>query len=210
MNQPALKECIVVDGGSRDNTVAKAKAVGARILYSATGRGIQISSGVKQCRGDVIMILHADCTLQVGLLSKVLARINATPDAVGGAVSMVFAQSRPIFSLIAFLNNQRTRFTGIAFGDQAQFWRASVLNRIGGFPQIMLMEDIELSLRLKELGRLLFLNQGVTVSSRRWQKQQSLRKIWLVLRLFTTYLIERRIGIGDPQKAAYYQKYYGN
>ena len=209
MRQPHLKECIVVDGGSRDTTIAKAEAIGARIVNSAKGRGVQIEAGVKQCKGDVIMSLHADCTLQMGLFSRLLARINAMPYVVGGAVAMTFTQSSSFFSLISWLNNARTRLTGIAFGDQAQFFRTGILDKIGGYPPIMLMEDIELSLRLKEQGRLLFLNRGVTVSSRRWQKKQSFRKVGLVLRLFTAYLLERRFGIRDRQMAEYYRTYYG-
>ncbi len=109
---------------------------------------------------------------------------------------------------IAWLNNTRARWTGIAFGDQAQFFRKDALARIGGFPGMMLMEDIELSLRLKEQGQICFISKGVTVSNRRWEKKGFWGNIWRVLWLSCSYLVQRRLGIGDPERRDFYKRYY--
>jgi GT2 family glycosyltransferase len=98
--------------------------------------------------------------------------------------------------------------TGIAFGDQAQFVRAEALRRIGGVPALMLMEDVELSLRLKSAGRVVYLGQGVRTSGRRWQAGNSFRKIVTVLILFVRFLVDRRLGRSERADQEYYRKYY--
>jgi GT2 family glycosyltransferase len=98
--------------------------------------------------------------------------------------------------------------TGISFGDQAQFFRAEVLEQTGGFPAVMLMEDVEFSLRLKDAGRVLFLKNGILASGRRWQRAQFSRSILTVVYLFTRYLLERRLGKGDALNRNYYRDYY--
>jgi GT2 family glycosyltransferase len=110
---------------------------------------------------------------------------------------------------IAFLNNVRTVLTGISFGDQAQFFRTEALTVTGGFPSMMLMEDVELSLRLKEVGRLVFLRKGILVSGRRWQGNGFSGNLMTVLHLFPRYLIARRFYRGDRLNRKYYEKYYG-
>ncbi len=109
--------------------------------------------------------------------------------------------------LIAALNNARAFTTGIGFGDQAQFVRAAALREIEGFPALMLMEDVELSLRLKRLGRPVYLKRGVTVSGRRWQNGSFLENFRIVVGLFFRYLIERRLGLIRDERG-YYQRYY--
>jgi hypothetical protein len=110
---------------------------------------------------------------------------------------------------IAWLNNLRAMVTGIAFGDQAQFVRAEALRRIGGVPALMLMEDVELSLRLKRIGRAVYLKRGVTVSGRRWQNGSFMRNFLMVVGLFFRYLLKRRLGL-NPDERRYYRKYYGS
>jgi GT2 family glycosyltransferase len=99
--------------------------------------------------------------------------------------------------------------TGIAFGDQAQFVRAEALRRIGGVPALMLMEDVELSLRLKRIGRTIYLKRGVAVSGRRWQRGSSRRNFLMVVGLFFRYLLKRRLGL-NPDERRYYREYYGS
>ncbi len=110
---------------------------------------------------------------------------------------------------IAWLNNLRAMVTGIAFGDQAQFVRAEALRRIGGVPALMLMEDVELSLRLKTAGRVVYLGQGVRASGRRWQQGSFRKNFLMVVGLFFRYLLKRRLGL-NPDERRYYRKYYGS
>ncbi|UCF94854.1 MAG: TIGR04283 family arsenosugar biosynthesis glycosyltransferase [Desulfobacterales bacterium] len=207
-NRTGVKEVIVVDGGSTDDTRKIAAGCGARVVRSRKGRGFQIKAGTLLATGDVIIILHADSILQEGALARIIQALAADPCAVGGALGMRFEEDTLKIRLIATLNNSRAFLTGVAFGDQAQFFRIQVLKLMGGYPAMMLMEDVELSLRLKDLGRVLFLSNGVSVSGRRWRGRGFSAKLATVLRLFPRYLIERRLRLTDSVQRKYYEVYY--
>jgi rSAM/selenodomain-associated transferase 2 len=206
----ALKEIIVADGGSSDQTREIAAEMGVRVVDSGQGRGFQIEKGSKAAAGDVILILHADCVAKKGVFAKVVKILETYPDAVGGAFGMQFDPPRLKTRFIAFLNNVRTVLTGVSFGDQAQFFRREAIDDMGGFPSMMLMEDVELSIRLKELGRLVYLRRGIVVSARRWQGKQFSGNLMTVLHLFPRYLVERRFCRADELNRKYYDFYYAN
>jgi len=207
-NRTFLKEIIVTDGGSTDGTRQIAADMGARVVDSPRGRGFQIENGVNIASGDVIMIMHADSVAQKGVLAGIIKILAASPHTVGGACGMQFEPKRISTRLIAILNKVRTILTGISFGDQAQFFRAEALDNAGGFPSMMLMEDVELSLRLKERGRLVVLNKKILVSARRWQAGSFAGNLMTVLHLFPRYLVERRFLRGDRLNQKYYKLYY--
>jgi GT2 family glycosyltransferase len=96
----------------------------------------------------------------------------------------------------------------LSFGDQGQFFRRQALEKIGGFPDMMLMEDVELSIRLKSISRPLFVHRGVLVSRRRWQHKHFGQNVWLVIRLFLRYLLERRFLGVEGVRTNYYKRYY--
>ena len=203
-----VPEIIVADGGSTDDTVKLALDLGATVVCGPKGRGVQIRKGVDVATGDVLMVLHADCVLRPDSLAAVFEHLCLDPHAPGGAIGMRFEEETPSERVISALNNLRARFTGIAFGDQAQFVRKPALQTAGGFPDLMLMEDVELSLLLKEQGRPIFLGDGVRVSSRRWQGRGFSAKIALVLKLVVRFLIERRWEEGARSGRDYYSSYY--
>ncbi len=207
-NRKALKEVIIADGGSNDDTRQIAQNYGARVVQGRTGRGIQIKAGVETAKGDVLVILHADCIVPKGLFVKILSALQANPCAAGGACKMYFENKNIKTRLVAGLNNLRALLTGISFGDQAQFFRIEALSQLGGFPELMLMEDVELSLRLKQTGRLLLLKDKVTASGRRWNTGSFSRNFLKVIWLFFRYLIERRLGIIKEYGQKYYIDYY--
>jgi rSAM/selenodomain-associated transferase 2 len=207
-NRTGLKEVIVADGGSTDETCDIALKAGALVVESPKGRGLQIEKGIKATTADIIIILHADCEAKRGVFERILKTLEENPHAVGGAVGMQFKQKKLQMRVVAVLNNLRALVTGVSFGDQAQFFRAEALDDIGGFPSMMLMEDVELSLRLKEVGRLVFLHDGIIVSGRRWQGRQFSYKLMTVFRLFPRYLIERRFRRTDRIYQRFYNIYY--
>jgi rSAM/selenodomain-associated transferase 2 len=209
-NQEALKEVIVADGGSMDDTCELAEEYNARVVQGRAGRGFQIKAGVETATGDVLLILHADCIAPEGLLANIIGALKANPHVAGGACRMSFENIHFKTRMVAGLNNLRTRLTGISFGDQAQFFRIEALDQLGGFPKLMLMEDVELSVRLKQTGRLLFLKDRVAVSSRRWMTGSFARNFLKVIRLFVLYLIERRLGLIREFGHKYYIDYYFN
>jgi rSAM/selenodomain-associated transferase 2 len=208
--QQGVIEILVVDGGSTDGTQASARRAEVAWLTAPRGRGIQIAAGVAAAVGDVILVLHADCRPSPDLCRLILEGLTRDPGAVGGAASMAFAGGKRSRRLIAGLNNLRARLTGISFGDQCQFLRREALPGMGGFPAQPLMEDVELSLRLKERGRLLFLPSPVRVSGRRWESRPFLSNAAQVVGLCLSYLLQRRFRVDPGWIGAFYRRYYGS
>ena len=204
-----VQEVIVVDGGSTDNTAAIARQAGAKVVTCRPGRGLQVDAGVRRASGDLVVVLHADCILAEGVPTNMLSNLQKSPEAVGGSVTMTFADRSMAGKAISLLNRVRTRVTGISFGDQAQFFRRSALSANRNLAKMKLMEDIELSMLLKEQGRLVVLKEGVRVSGRRWESEGVIRKIALVLHLFLRYLVERRWRGSGRTRFDYYGAYYG-
>ncbi len=207
--EPNLLETIVVDGGSKDKTMIIAADLGARVIKGERGRGFQIKKGIDRCHGDIIMILHADCRIRQGVFKRIKKTLNQNPRYIGGALGMSYSPESFINQLLSRLNNGRARWTGIAFGDQGQFFRKEALGLMGGFPNQMLMEDVELSLRLKEKGHLCYISKGVTVSERRWIKIGFFKNFRQVVMLCLNYLVLRRLGLGNAKRKDFYNRYYG-
>lgn len=210
VNAPHVHEIIIADGGSTDDTKRIARDFGAVVVDAPRGRGRQIRKGAQESSADVLLVLHGDCALTPGVSERILHSLNQNPAAAGGAVGMRFSPSSGLKSgLVEFLNGLRVRGTGISFGDQGQFARREALEGLGGFPDQYLMEDIELSLQLKEQGDLLYLGGGVEVSPRTWNTRAFGAHFVLIIRLFLTYLVKSRLKIGAPDAKEYYERYYG-
>jgi rSAM/selenodomain-associated transferase 2 len=203
-----LVEVVVSDGGSRDDTRERARRLGCRVVAGPPGRGGQIRRGLEAATGDAVLVLHADSRLAPGTLARVMEALRRNPQAPGGACGMRFAGGGTGMRLIAWLNNRRAEFFGIAFGDQAQFFRREALTEAGGYPGLPLMEDVELSLQLKTQGRPLFLPHAVEVSHRRWQRRGFVRNLATVGSLLLHYLWERRWYGPGATPTDYYRRYY--
>ena len=209
LKQPRISEVIVSDSGSTDNTGVFASKSGAQVIQSRhRGRGFQIFDGISHTSGDAILTIHADCRLTKGASNRLLTTLNTNPTLAGGAFGMSFSSRMYRLASIALLNNLRARFTGISFGDQGQFFRREALAQIGGFPRQMLMEDVELSLRLRSVGGIAFLPRGILVSARRWNAQPFTSHTVQVLGLFARYLLARRNGCIEKITGDYYKQYY--
>jgi rSAM/selenodomain-associated transferase 2 len=208
-SEPGVAEIFVVDGGSGDKTPELARLAGAKVIRGPRGRGRQVSAGIPLATGDVLLVLHADTKLLPGSTGRMLRAIARRPDSAGGAFGMAFEGHGSGLSMVAWLNNVRARWLGISFGDQAQFFRRAALEEMGGFPDMTLMEDVELSLRLKNFGRPLYLPHGVRVCVRRWTRRGFMGNLRMVMNLFFRYLIERRLNGPDDIRTNYYRMYYG-
>lgn len=173
-------DIVVVDGGSGDDTAAVvARLPGPRLLESARGRAVQMNHGARAAGGDTLLFLHADTRLPDGA-ARAIEQTLAEPGVVGGRFDVRFDNERPLFRVIAWFMNTRSRASGICTGDQAIFVRRADFEAVGGYPDIPLMEDIELSRRLKRRGRLRALRLRVTTSARKWEREGPLRTIGLM------------------------------
>ena len=173
-------EVVVVDGGSGDDTAAVvARLPGPWLLESARGRAVQMNHGAREAGGDTLLFLHADTRLPDGA-ARAIEQALAEPGVVGGRFDVRFDNDRPLFRVIAWFMNTRSRASGICTGDQAIFVRRADFEAIGGYPDIPLMEDIELSRRLKRRGNLRALRLRVTTSARKWEREGPLRTMGLM------------------------------
>lgn len=168
-------EVIVVDGGSQDETLRSARPHADIVMDAARGRARQMNAGAAAADGAVLLFLHADTQLPPGADGLVLEAIEA--GGVWGRFDVCIVGRHPMLRVVAGLMNWRSRLTGIATGDQAMFVRRDVFDRVGRFADQPLMEDIELSQRLRRLSRPVLLHQKVATSGRRWET----RGVWLTI-----------------------------
>jgi len=160
-------ETIVVDGGSRDRTVEIARNCGAKVLTSRAGRARQMNAGAEAATGEVLLFLHADTLLPEGFENHV-RRIMAQPRIAAGAFEFRLDLSSTGLRLIERAANWRSRRLQLPYGDQAIFITANLFRKIGGFPDIPIMEDFEFIRRIKEKGRIHTVSLPATTSARRW------------------------------------------
>lgn len=178
-------ELIVVDGGSGDRSVALAQAWADQVLTSAPGRARQMNAGAAVASGDTLLFLHADTQLPADaddLIAQAMHR-----GARWGRFDVDIVGRAGMLRVIATLMNCRSRWTGIATGDQALFVARALFTRIGGFPDQPLMEDIELSTRLRRIAWPACLRARVSTSGRRWETRGVWRTIVLMWRLRWRY-----------------------
>jgi rSAM/selenodomain-associated transferase 2 len=170
-------EVIVVDGGSRDETVAIAKCVGKvlakslpiNVISTAAGRARQMNAGAAAATGDILLFLHADTHLPIGFDILVRQALQ-NPGTIAGAFELRINAQLLGLRLIEKMVNMRSRFLSMPYGDQAIFLKATLFHEIGGFPEIPIMEDFEFMLRLRHQGRITLVPAPVLTSGRRWQK----------------------------------------
>ena len=177
---------IVVDGGSSDDTVALARPRADLVLSAPRGRAAQMNAGAARARGEVLLFLHADSHLPPDADTLILDGLIAS-GCSWGRFDVAIAGRNPLLRVIATLMNLRSRWTGIATGDQAIFVTRALFDAVGGYPAIALMEDIALSARLKGRGPPLCIRRKVTTSSRRWEKHGVVRTVLLMWRLRWSY-----------------------
>ena len=179
-------EVIVVDGGSADDSPARAAPLADRVITAPRGRGRQMNAGAEQATGEVLLFLHADTVLPDLATERIEAAV--TGGALWGRFDVRIDGASVMLPIVAALMNGRSRLTGIATGDQAIFATREAFARVGGFPDIPLMEDIAFSSTMRRIARPACLTEKVTTSGRRWEKHGVWRTIltmwWLRLRFW--------------------------
>ncbi len=187
-----LAEVIFADGGSTDGTEKIAEEVGARFLPCPSGRGSQMAAGAAEARGGWLLFLHADSVLQEGW-QKAIER-HLTDRDRAGYFRLRFDDDSLAASIVASWANFRSRF-GLPYGDQGLLIRGGLYRKIGGHPDIPLMEDVAIAKALK--GRLRALNADVVTSAEKYRQQGWWARSWKNFKLLTRY----KMG-ADPVKLA--------
>jgi len=178
-------EIIVVDGGSTDASLEIAQRYADKVQLSGKGRAHQMNRGAQHASGEVLLFLHADTELPNELGD--LAAMLETRNLVWGRFDVRLSGPQFAFRVIEFMMNQRSRFTGIATGDQGLFISRKVFNDLGGYKEMPLMEDIELCQRLMKISAPLCLKHRVITSSRKWEREGILNVVLLMWRLRLGY-----------------------
>jgi rSAM/selenodomain-associated transferase 2 len=180
-------EVVVIDGGSDDGTPDLAAPRADRVAAAPRGRASQMNAGARLATGDVLLFLHADTRLPPRAERQVLEGLAGSGRA-WGRFDVRIDGRHPLLRVVAGLMNARSRWTGIATGDQAIFVRRDAFAAVGGFPPLPLMEDVALSAALKRVSPPLCLRSRVTTSGRRWEARGVVRTVvlmwWLRLRYF--------------------------
>lgn len=179
-------EIIVVDGGSTDATLAQLVGKVDHLLVSKTGRACQMHVGAEQASGEVLWFVHADSILPATAVHELQRAIQAL-DYSWGYFDIRLSGSQRMFRIIERLVNLRSRWTGVATGDQGMFVRREQYFAVGGFPPQLLMEDIELSKRLRKCSKPYCVNEKITTSSRRWERGGVFKTIALMWGLRLAY-----------------------
>ena len=169
-------EVILVDGGSRDATVALAKPLVDKLLVAPAGRARQMNAGAGVAGGQVLWFVHADSIIP----DKADVLILKSAGQLWGRFNVHMSGDRLLLRVVERLMNLRSRITGIATGDQGIFVSRALFKRIGGYTDLPLMEDIDLSKRLKREQRPVCLQNTLTTSSRRWERKGIVRTILMM------------------------------
>jgi rSAM/selenodomain-associated transferase 2 len=165
-------EVIVVDGGSSDATRALAAGYpGVQLLEAPAGRATQMNEGARRATGELLLFLHADVSLPPDAVAQIRTVMTASETSAGAFRTWTVADvegRRPWWSPLLHLADLRSRYSKLPYGDQAIFVRRSDFWKAGGYPEIPLMEDLELSRRLSRIGTIRVAPANVLVSGRRF------------------------------------------
>jgi rSAM/selenodomain-associated transferase 2 len=164
------EELLVVDGGSTDRTVEISRRFTEKVFVTGAGRGRQMNTGAGHASGGILLFLHADCTLPENAFDSLRSALK-NRDVSAGAFDLRIDHPSVRFRLIELGANLRSRLTSVPYGDQGLFLRRETFERMGGFRDIPLMEDIEIAGRLKREGRIVFVRPPILASPRRWLKE---------------------------------------
>ncbi len=187
-------EIILVDGGSQDATCFIAHPLVDHILISEPGRGRQMNLGAKIATGKILIFLHADTLLPQDAEME-LSRLSGQQ--FWGRFDIKLSGTKKIYRLIEKMINIRSRISGIATGDQAIFMTRELYEKVNGFPDIPLMEDVAVSKKLKKIAPPVCLDANVVTSSRRWESRGVINTVLLM------WILRMQYAMGvTPEKLA--------
>ncbi len=164
------EELIIVDGGSIDDTMAIAGDFTDKVYQTKTGRASVMNNGAEKADGNILLFLHADCILPENGFEIIRETLCNNAVAAGGFRLSINASGLR-FRVIEAAANLRSHIAGLIYGDQGIFMWKELFNKVGGYADIPLMEDIEISGKLKKLGKLVLADAKIKASPRRWLEE---------------------------------------
>ena len=179
-------EIIIADGGSADRTRELAGQFQVKVISAERGRGRQMNRGAGEASGDVLLFLHADTRLPTSALNDIKAALSE-PRYLGGRFDVELAGEHWLLPLVGRMISYRSRLSKVATGDQALFVRREVFERMRGFPDMPLLEDIAFCRTLKRLGDVACLRSRVITSARRWEVDgvwRTIFRMWIIKLLY--------------------------
>ena len=163
-------ELIVSDGGSDDGTRNIAGRFSHRVITGSAGRALQMNVGADEATGDILLFLHADSRIEPESYRKMLQCMQ-NPKWIGGAFTLCIESGKWSLKLIALLANIRSKYFGLAYGDQGFFVRKEVFKDMNGFSPLPICEDLDFYHRLRKKGPVILLKEKAHTSPRRWIKE---------------------------------------
>jgi rSAM/selenodomain-associated transferase 2 len=171
MQQLFPYELVISDGGSHDGTLEIAEEFTGHVVKGRTGRALQMNAGAQVATGDIFLFLHADSRIEPASYEKMLHLLGSSEKKIGGAFSLCIDSDKWSLRLITRLANLRSKYLGMAYGDQAFFVKNSTFQQMNGFAELPICEDIDFFKRLRKLGPVILLKEKAFTSSRRWLKE---------------------------------------
>ena len=184
--QPELghHELIIVDGGSTDGSVPIAEKYG-KVVTSVRGRAKQLNAGAAAASGDILIFLHADIWLESGALAAVGTALSS--GYVGGGFRQKIDGENILYRAIEMVGNIRGKYLKVFYGDSGIFLKRADFEKIGGFPDIPILEEMEFSRDMRKLGKTILVLPHIHISARRWETKGIARTTinnWLITFLY--------------------------
>ena len=193
-----------MDGSLERDTLGAIDSNHVIKISSEKGRAKQMNIGASAAKGEILIFLHADTELPIHALKRINTLLERK-EYVGGAFDLGIKSDKFIFRVIEVLASLRSRLNRIPFGDQAIFIRREYFNKIGGYKEIPLMEDVELMRRIKKSGSKIWIfDDRVMTSPRRWEKEGV---IYCTLRNWTLQTLYF-LGVSPDKLANLYKSDY--
>lgn len=194
--QPELgpHELIIVDGGSNDNSVCIAEKYG-EVLTSARGRAKQLNVGAAAATGDILLFLHADVWLETGALKAVESALLS--GYIAGGFRQKIDSKRILYRLIEIAGDIRGKYLKVFYGDSGIFLARADFEKIGGFPDLPILEEMEFSKGLRKLGKTTLIVPHIHLSARRWEARGIIRTTlnnWLITLLYFLKVSPERLA----------------
>lgn len=166
-------EIIVADCGSTDGTIEKVEGL-VRVVHARKGRAYQMNAGAKETSGDILWFLHADCRPSERSADLIL-KAMMDPAVVGGGFRWGLNGSKWYYGICTSLAHIKNRLRRNLFGDMGIFVRREVFERLNGYAEIPICEEVELNKRLKRMGKTVILDEVLLSSDRKLLSEGPIR-----------------------------------